>query len=190
MSVKSKLSKRLCRALLPVKRLGRDREGFAAVEFAMIVPIMVVMFLGSVEFTEALSVDRRVTAIASATADLVAQSEEVSTSDLQDIMQIANSLLNGVGDVADLRVTIISVSSDDEGNVTVDWSYGNRQDNPVATGSSYSDLPVGLLANNESVIVSTVTYRFTPKISHFITGRINLSETFYLRPRHNTVNRV
>ena len=51
--------------------LGRwraDASGMAALEFAFIVPIMGVMFIGAVELSQAIIVDRRVTQIASSTS--------------------------------------------------------------------------------------------------------------------------
>ena len=52
------------------RRIARNNSGVAAVEFAMIVPIMFLLFVGSVEFSQAITVDRRVTQVASSTADL------------------------------------------------------------------------------------------------------------------------
>ena len=102
-------------------RFGRDQRGLAAIEFAMIFPIMVLLFLGSVEFSQGLTVDRRVTQVASSTADLVAQFEELTPEQVDDIIDIGTLLLGGF-DPVPLRVTIVSVSTDADGNATVDWS--------------------------------------------------------------------
>lgn len=58
------------------KKCRRDRRGVAAIEFALIVPIMSAMFIGAVELSQVITVDRRVTQVASATADLVARAEK------------------------------------------------------------------------------------------------------------------
>ena len=47
-------------------RLVDDRRGVAAIEFAMIVPIMLVMFFGTVEFSSGVAVDRKVSLVARA----------------------------------------------------------------------------------------------------------------------------
>lgn len=164
-------------------RLRRAEDGFAAVEFAMIVPIMVVLFLGAVEFSAALTVDRRVTSIASATADLVAQSEQVTDDDLNDIMTIADSLMGGNIDPAPLTITIASLSADAAGTVRVDWSYDRNRGQPYAPGSNYPNVPNGLIDPLTSVIVADVTYDYDPPVGHYIAGSIHLSERFYLRPR-------
>jgi len=66
----------------------------AAIEFAMIVPMMVVMFIGAVELSQAIIVDRRVTQIASTTADLVARADtQISRSDSTDIMKAGSYIM-------------------------------------------------------------------------------------------------
>ncbi len=182
------MTSRILRSLQAgIARLRSNSDGVAALEFAMVVPIMVVLFLGAVEFSEALSVDRRVTAIASATADLVAQNKEVTDSDLNDIVEIAVSLL-GTVDSSPMMLTLASVSIDNNGNATVDWSYDKENGAPYAAGSGYDGLPSGFTQagnGDSSVIVSDVTYQFFPKIGHFIMGTLPLSEKFYLRPRQS-----
>lgn len=164
------------------ERLRANTRGFAAVEFAMLVPVMVTMFLGSVEFSLGLSIDRRVTSIASATADLVAQSEQISSSDLADIMNIIDSLIKP-HDAAKLSVNIVSVVADGSNNVTVDWSYNKTGGQPYPKGSPYNNMPAGLTEPFSSVVVAEVSYDYDPPVGKFIAGTITLSEKFYLRPR-------
>ncbi len=166
------------------RRLSEEKAGFAAVEFAMVVPIMIILFLGSVEFSLALSYDRRVTAISSATADLVAQEEEVDSAYLNDVMKIADSLMPPGAQITSLDIKLISVVTDADSNVTVSWSYDRTGGSPpYAKDSAYNDLPADLVEPLSSVIVSEVSYIYNPPVGHFITGDISLSERFFLRPR-------
>ncbi|MFO1173509.1 MAG: TadE/TadG family type IV pilus assembly protein [Hyphomicrobiaceae bacterium] len=164
-------------------RLGHDRRGFAAVEFAMVVPIMIALFLGAVEFSMALSYDRRVTSVSSATADLVAQEEEVNDAYLDDVMEIAKSLMPPDADLASLDIKLVSVVADADSNVTVAWSYNRAGGEPYAKDSAYNELPDDLVQPLTSIIVSEVSYTYNPPVGHYITGNINLSERFFLRPR-------
>ncbi len=183
MSLPNALSRRLETCRRYWRTLREDKGGFAAVEFAMVVPIMIVLFLGSVEFSLALSYDRRVTAISSATADLVAQEEEVDSNYLDDVMKIADGLLPPDADFADLDIKLVSVVTDADSNVTVSWSYNRTGGTPYAQDSAYNDLPADLVEPLSSVIVSEVSYVYNPPVGHFITGNITLSERFFLRPR-------
>jgi Flp pilus assembly protein TadG len=57
-------------------RLRRDRRGLAAVEFALVVPLMLVLFFGALEFSSGVAVDRKVTLVARTLSDLTTQLKE------------------------------------------------------------------------------------------------------------------
>jgi Flp pilus assembly protein TadG len=156
-------------------------DGFAAVEFALVAPIMIVMFVGTVELTEALSMDRRMTTIADSVADLVSQSASVTDAELADIATIADSLLGGA-DPTKLQVMVASIVADPKGNPIVDWSYGTS-DNLPTPGSPYTELPYGMLTAGQGVIISEAVYKFKPPIAHFMLGETRLEESAKKMPR-------
>ena len=170
---------------LRLGRFWRNRDGVAAVEFAMIVPVMFVLFVGSVEFSQALTVDRRVTQIASSAADLVARTKSISTSEVSSIFEISNHLMQPYT-TTPLKITIVNVvaNATDATNTTVCWSQ-NYQGGVTnySNGQSYT-LPTGIVQAGESVIVAEVAYAYTPILfNYFMPGTTNLTETFYLKPR-------
>ncbi len=167
-----------------VQAFRQKTEGFAAVEFAMVVPIMIIMFIGTVEMSESYTLARRVVTISGSVADLVTQSDKVSDGDLDDIMRIADSLLAGY-DPSRLEITIISVIADDRGNPKVDWSYDKSGGSPLAQDTPYMELPIGLLPPGGSVVVAKVKYTFRPPISQNIVGELDLQEDFHLQPRRS-----
>lgn len=170
------------RRLCSPRQLPKDTRGVSAVEFALILPVMISMFIGAVEFSHALTVDRRVTSVASAAADLVAQSKQTSSAAVQDVFTAANSIMLPYS-TAQIKILLTSVIADVNNDTTVDWSCGHNEA-ANADGSSYT-LPAGLIQPFSSVIVAEVTYDYVPPIGEFITGPITLSETFYLRPRRS-----
>ena len=159
----------------------------------MIVPIMFSMFVGSIEFSQAITVDRRVTQAASATADLIsrAPSEGVSTAQVDRDLTIVGQLMAPY-DAAALTVNIISIKAvpvpgnPNALNYVVDWSRDNRGGTPYQRGvPAPFGMPAGLLVAGESVIVGYAIYNYTPLIFHyFIETAFNLEETFYLKPRN------
>lgn len=171
-----------------IKRLKKDQKGIAAVEFALILPLMAMLLLGTFEFGQAFTVDRRVTQAASSVADLVAQSETIDDAELDTIMDLAAAILAPY-DANLLNVEVTSVVADGDGDTTVGWSYAKDGGTPHAEGSDYS--MTGELANlispSNSVIIAKATYNYTPIIGSFLLGGVNLEETFYLRPRRNAV---
>src|ERR1700716_4669946 len=81
------------RAWLSVTTLLRDQSGIAATEFAVIVPLMLVMFFGTVEFSSGVAVDRKVTLVARTLSDLTSQSTTVTDTDLTNFFAAAAGIL-------------------------------------------------------------------------------------------------
>ena len=71
----------------PPPTMRADRSGIAATEFAIIVPIMLVMFFGTVEFSSGVAVDRKVTLMARTLSDLTSQSTSVTDTDLTEFLR-------------------------------------------------------------------------------------------------------
>ncbi len=101
--------------------LARDTHGVSAVEFALILPVMITMYIAMVEFSDALTVDRRVTAVASAASDLTAQTEEVTASSMDDIFTAATSIMLPYS-AKPISIVLTSVVADSKNDTTVGWS--------------------------------------------------------------------
>src|ERR1700731_2560340 len=87
------MSKLWRRARRSVEGLLRDCSGIAATEFAVIVPLMLVMFFGTVEFSSGVAVDRKVTLVARTLSDLTSQSISVTDTDLTNFFAAAAGIL-------------------------------------------------------------------------------------------------
>src|SRR3984957_18341101 len=74
--------------------LMEDRRGIAATEFAFIVPIMLVLFFGTVEISSGVAVDRKVTFIARTLSDLTGQAP--ATDQAQTYAQISDTYIQNV----------------------------------------------------------------------------------------------
>lgn len=159
-----------------------DERGISAVEFALILPIMITMYIGAVEFSHALTIDRRVTSVASAAADLVAQSEEVDDAALDDIFTASTSIMIPY-DAGPISIVLTSVVADEDNDTTVCWSDAHNG-SAHAEDADYA-VPAGLTQPFSSVIVAEVSYTYNPPVSQFLTGGINMTDTFYLRPRRS-----
>ncbi|MEZ5852668.1 MAG: TadE/TadG family type IV pilus assembly protein [Hyphomicrobiaceae bacterium] len=174
------------------RKLRRDHRGVAAVEFAMIAPLMFFLFVGCIEFSQALTVDRRVTQAASACADLIARAPAagLTVAEVDGQLRIIESLMRPY-DSSRLNVKIVSVKAKDAGGgalqYVVDWSRDSTGATPYVRNSTYAAIPDGLLAAGESVIIAESTYNYAPLIMHyFLTSAFDLSEKFYLKPRNAT----
>lgn len=177
------------RLLAPVRRLGRRRlwrnqSGLASIEFAFLLPIMILVYLGTVDVSLIITADRKATNIASALGDLVGQSTQISDDDISDIFAAADAMIEPLPD-ENLSIVITSVVADENGATTVDWSEAH---NGTAAGSGAAfAVPDGLTEPNSSVIVATVSYTYASPASEFLSGEsITLDSTYYFRPRRTT----
>jgi len=163
-----------------VRRFSGDRSGIAAVEFALLLPIMIALYVGSVEFTDAFAIKRKVTSVASALSDLVTRSKTISKSEMQDILDAAEAVIAPYP-AGDLKVRVSGVWIDDKSVAKVVWSVA-RNETAAAEGSTMT-LPSGVTIKDSFVVVSEANYGYSPPIGYVFTGDINLDDSFYLRPR-------
>ena len=73
--------------------LLRNERGSAAVEFAVIVPVMMTLLFGVIEFASAIAVDRKVTLVARTLSDLTSQSSCVTQTDLDSFNATGKSVM-------------------------------------------------------------------------------------------------
>jgi Flp pilus assembly protein TadG len=183
----------------PLRRIAcapTNTGGVSAVEFALIVPVIIVLYVASVELGNLLTISRRTSEVASTAADLTAQVKTVSTSDLADITAAATSILYPYvpPNFPAPKIVLTSVVADANNSPKVAWSYPTAGATARATGSVVA-LPAGLTQANSSVIMAEVTYAFTPLLNLTGCETVNgvnpcanpgsfpMSRTFYSRPR-------
>ena len=161
------------------RRARRDQRGAAAVEFALIAPMMVFMYFGLVETCEAVLAERKANHVASAVGDLIAQAETLSSSDVTDIFAIGGSILTPFS-TSTLQMRVSSLSPNSSGNLAVVWSCGSGM-SKLAVGSTKT-IPIAV-SSGDSIILSEVSYQFTSPLRYAIPNALTYTETYYLRPR-------
>lgn len=171
----------IARVKAGARRFGRDRRGVSAIEFAMIAPLMITIYLGGVEVTQAVAVNRKTTIVARTVADLVAQSTNVSDADMKDILAASAAVASPYAK-ANLKVTVSSIMIDAAGKAAISWS-----DSSVTGGARKKGdvvvLPPALAVANSSLIWGEVSYNYKPMFGWVLTGTFDLGDTIYMRPR-------
>ncbi|CAN7284012.1 pilus assembly protein [Phenylobacterium sp. LjRoot225] len=157
--------------------LRRCERGAAAMEFALVAPILILCHFGAVETVQAWEAHRRVAHVAAALADLTAQNRSVTTADLDDIL-LAGTLMVAPFPTAKLGERIASLSANSSGTVSVDWSATR---NWTAGGSP--SVPAGYLQADESVIVAEVTFGHDALFALVLPSAFTMQKKAYLRPR-------
>jgi len=163
--------------------LSGDCRGLAAVEFAMIVPLMLVLFFGTVEFSSGIAVDRKVTIMARTLSDLTSQNISVTDTVLTNIFNASTGIMTPYS-TTPVNSTITELYVDPVSKVArVQWSKGSSA---RAAGTTVA-IPTALKVGDTFLIFSEVSYKYTPSIGFVMTKTgITMSDFTYTRPRQST----
>ena len=164
-------------------RLARcrlDERGVSAVEFALLLPLLVTLYLGGVETSQGITIDRKVTLVARTVADLSSQVTSISNSDMTNILAAASSVVAPYS-TGNLKVTVSQVTIDANGRATITWS--DTKNGTARTVGSTVTLPTALNVASSSLIWSEVQYAYKPTVGYLITGTMTLKDQIYMRPR-------
>ena len=170
-----------------LSKFARDRRGVSAVEFAMILPLMLTLYLGAVEVSQGISIDRKVTLTSRTVADLASQVSNITNADMTNLLQASTTVMTPYPTTT-LKITVSSVVIDAQGKATITWS-DTLNGSARAVGAAVT-LPTALNIANTSLIWGEVSYQYQPVIGYVVTGALNLSDQIYMRPRlSDTVSR-
>jgi Flp pilus assembly protein TadG len=191
---------------LAAVRLFEDSRGLAAVEFAFILPLMLVMLFGTIEVSSGVAVDRKVTLIARTLSDLTSQAAPdplvknanyapVNDTYLQNVFTASIAILKPY-DALPTRVQLSEIYVDTQGVAKIQWSKAaiipsNTDTQATLANSTWTAgatvtnvIPVALLVKQTYLIFSEVSYDYTPVgIGYFLKNHLTLKDVAYSRPR-------
>jgi Flp pilus assembly protein TadG len=171
-----------------VFRFRRDRSGVSAVEFALILPVMLLLYFGAVEIGEGVTISRKVTHVTSSLGDLVTQSRSISNNDMKNILDATSAIMNPYP-IEPLTLVVSGVWIDDNGKATVKWS--DARNRAALAKDSVITLPAQVSQKNTFLVVTEVHYDFKPTVGYVLSGTIDLDDQSFLRPRlTDTIGRV
>jgi len=168
-----------------------DCRGIAATEFAFIVPLMLVLFFGTVEFCSAIAINRKVSLTARTLSDLTSQSTSVADTDMANFFLVASKIIWPYPEtqpnpyfVYPVSGTISELYVDPTTHkARVEWSKGTV---PLTPGAIVSTVPSALLVDDSYLIYSQVSYVYKPTVGWVMDkGGITLSDIAYTRPRQS-----
>jgi len=168
-----------------------NTKGVAAIEFAFLAPLMLLMYVGTIEVSSAVSANRKLSRSASAVGALITQIETncMQKSTIDDIVKIADNIMKPHD--AGIKILITGVLVNADGTNDVEWSEAYGGAVKPALGSTYT-LPTQIASNDGFVVAAKVTKSYTPAFGwanfsngsvSFTGSAINMEEELFLRPR-------
>jgi Flp pilus assembly protein TadG len=162
-----------------ISRLARDQRGVSAVEFALMAPMMIGLYLGCVEISDGVGADRKVSLTAAALANLAAQVATIRTSDMTNNLDASSAIIAPYS-ATKLKMTVTCLSIDSTGNATTKWSVTRNG----SANSGVLTIPSALAVPNSHLIFTQVSYAYTPTVGYTITGTLTLSDKMFMSPRN------
>lgn len=161
--------------------LPGNNSGVAAIEFAMIIPLMAMMLVGTNEFSAGVAVDRKVTLMARTLSDLTSQNTSVTDTQFTNFFNASKAIMTPYastpveGTITELYVNPTTMKA------RVQWSTGAH----ALSEGDIVDIPDALKIAGTYLILSEVKYKYVPSIAWFINkvDGITLSDISYTRPR-------
>jgi Flp pilus assembly protein TadG len=185
MKARTNIAMSLSRFLRKSATFVRCTAGTVAIEFSFILPIMVAIWLGGVELTTALAVDRKVVTLTASIGDITARSKKVTESQISSLFGLATPALFPTS-AENTTMVITAVDFDDEGNATVGWSRADGTD-AYAVGLPVNDLvPAVYRVPNTQIIMAESNHPHLPKIGYKLTDTINFDNKMFFTPRLST----
>lgn len=168
---------------LRLSQFAKDIRALGALEFALMVPVMLILWTGTVELAEFHLASRKVTVAAQSAADLISQEVSVTEAQLEDIVQAVTAIMDPFS-IEGLGITFINVEADNNGRVTIGWQF----DRGVAAAAERGIPPraIPLVGQNDSVIVAAITYQHRGTFNVFTTGTV-ITEKAFVRPRRVSI---
>ena len=164
-----------------VSDMARDSCGVAAVEFALLLPILLLLYFGSVELTQGIMTQQRTDHAAATVGDLVSQSSTLTAADVSDIFGVGATVMYPYP-TASLKLRVSSLADDAEGVVTVVWSEGSGMA-PLAKGSKVTGLAANVVLPGETVIMAESQSTYASAFGQLMPSPVVFKQKAYSHPR-------
>lgn len=171
---------------LVLRRLAVETRAGSAVEFAIILPFMLLVFLGTYDLCNGIAADRKVTITARTLSDLIAQATQVKSSDVTNSFTAASYVMMPFGGAPVQTVSEVKIdATTTPTKATIQWSQSSsgtgRPTNQAVT------VPTGLVTSGSVtyLIWSEVSYTYQPFVSYVFKSAFALTDQFYARPRQS-----
>ncbi|MEQ1931533.1 MAG: TadE/TadG family type IV pilus assembly protein [Parvularculaceae bacterium] len=147
-----------------------DRRGIAAVEFALLLPVMAILFFGMLEASDLFTVNRRLASATNALVDLAAQEPSITIAEVDDLIIGVTRILEP-SNTSTVTMKLVSVTRGSAANspVLVHWSRDETGNTPYTVGQTYDKLSDDeSLKPGQSLVISEIGYHYDSGLTGFV----------------------
>lgn len=167
-----------------IRRFARDGGGIASVEFALTLPILIALYFGGYEASDAVATYRKLADTTTTIANVAAQYTTMSPADVQSVFT-ASAQVMAPYPTTNLSIAMSEITTDNNGNSTVTWTRTYQGATGPVVGSTVT-LPTGMAVNGTSYLLITTAYQYVLPLGVAFASNLNLSNQIYMVPRNST----
>lgn len=152
--------------------------GAAAVEFALIIPTIMLLYYGMVEGTQAMLAKRRAGYLTTAVGDLVTQKAQVSAAEVDGIFAASTAVLKPFP-ADDISIRVTSIQMDEKGKPSKVWTRAQG----TIPEADLSSIPDSLKQPNMAIVRAETIYKFKTPFQQMLPGEFEFKHKMDVRPR-------
>jgi Flp pilus assembly protein TadG len=165
--------------------LQKNEDGLAAIEFALLAPLLITMYFGLAEVASAISVNRAVSHATNVAGDLATQSTDIDKENLEDVLT-ATLRVMAIPEPQKVTIQLDSWSRDVSGKDVLVGSATMNAGASKLPSFNVAKVDKTLLNENSGIVVARVSYNYSPFKAMFFDSDITMSESFVLKPRRSS----
>jgi Flp pilus assembly protein TadG len=176
---------------LTLRRATRDDDGAAAAEFALVMPVLALLYLGGFELETAMNIYHKMSDVTREMANIAAQNTSTNLTSLCSQLSTASVVMTPFS-ATPMTMDLYEIQTDANSNASVTWHVSYKFSNSTCTdvGSAASwTMPTNLASPSSSYILAYSTYTYTKSVGAKIIANITiptLVNQIYFVPRQSS----
>jgi len=158
----------------------RDQRGVAALEFALMSPLLAVLIYGLIEMTLRFRAADEFQRYLQQAGDYLSREDELFAADIDAIFAVSDQMIRSADTAGTLHIDVASIGFKSDGAPELLWRRHRGDTPPILDVSAAS----GLGDPGESVLRVSARLTYETPVSQIIgAGQVRFDETVYYRPR-------
>jgi hypothetical protein len=171
-----------------IRHLRNRTEGVAYLEFALVMPVLLMLALGGVELGRYLHAGQKTDKLTHTVVDLVAQAPSISVPELDQIMLASQHIMSPYPFNEDGAVIISCIGYNEYGQLRVKWQYAGggelERQSRIGEVGQFPTLPDGFeVETRDNVIIAESFFSLDPIFNDLYMEPIEFYRTAFYLPR-------